>query len=74
MEEEFIKYRELIRYLIWYNTERVQSGLGNVSLLEWVCYKFNENSHQSQILWTYIHTLDNLLLISKIFKNHDEEV
>ncbi|MDW8095106.1 MAG: integrase core domain-containing protein [Caldimicrobium sp.] len=66
LEEEFIEYREwmlkddleefnreLMRYLIWYNTERVHSGLGNVSPLEWICYKFYENSPQSKIIWTY---------------------
>ncbi|MCS7200503.1 MAG: transposase [Caldimicrobium sp.] len=53
LEEEFIEYRKLIRYLIWYNTERVHSGLGNVSPLEWICYKFYENSPQSKIIWTY---------------------
>ncbi|MCS7149378.1 MAG: hypothetical protein RMI93_01370 [Caldimicrobium sp.] len=52
--------RELMRYLIWYNTERVQSGLGNVSPLEWICYKFNENSPQSKILWTHTRTCPKL--------------
>ncbi|MCX7873585.1 MAG: integrase core domain-containing protein [Caldimicrobium sp.] len=71
MEEEFIEYREwmlkddleefnreLMRYLMWYNTERVHSGLGNVSPLEWICYKFYENSPQSKILWTHTKPLD----------------
>ncbi|MCS7199935.1 MAG: integrase core domain-containing protein [Caldimicrobium sp.] len=34
LEEEFIEYRGLMRYLIWYNTERAHSGLENVSPLE----------------------------------------
>ncbi|MCX7872997.1 MAG: hypothetical protein N2327_00995 [Caldimicrobium sp.] len=34
--------RELMRYLMWYNTERVHSDLGNESPLEWICN-----------IWTY---------------------
>ncbi|MCX7873774.1 MAG: hypothetical protein N2327_05020, partial [Caldimicrobium sp.] len=55
--------RELMRYLIWYNTERVHSGLGNVSPLEWICYKFYENSPQSKIIWTYTFFVDRAYLL-----------
>ncbi|MCX7874171.1 MAG: hypothetical protein N2327_07055 [Caldimicrobium sp.] len=53
MEEEFIEYKDLMRFLMWCDMERVHITLGNVSPLEWICYKFNENSPQSKILWTY---------------------
>ncbi|MCX7612802.1 MAG: hypothetical protein N2Z40_01055, partial [Caldimicrobium sp.] len=49
--------------LLWYlwsyyrakvgGTLGVGFGLGNVSPLEWICYRFNENSPQSKILWSH---------------------
>ncbi|MDW8094277.1 MAG: hypothetical protein RMI63_04510 [Caldimicrobium sp.] len=38
LDEEFIEYRKLMRNLIWYDMERVHSGLGKVLPLEWICY------------------------------------
>ncbi|MCS7149131.1 MAG: hypothetical protein RMI93_00110, partial [Caldimicrobium sp.] len=56
LEEEFVVYREFMRYLICCDTERVHNGLGNVSPLEWICYKFNENFPWSKILWTHTNS------------------
>ncbi|MCX7873389.1 MAG: hypothetical protein N2327_02995, partial [Caldimicrobium sp.] len=56
LEEEFIEYRDLMRFLMWCDTERVHSGLGNVSPLEWICYKFYEHSPQSKIIGTCTKT------------------
>ncbi|MCX7614053.1 MAG: hypothetical protein N2Z40_07560 [Caldimicrobium sp.] len=35
----------------WDELIGVSLRLGNVSFLKWICYKLNENSPQSKILW-----------------------
>ena len=50
--------RELMEYLIWYNTERVHSGIGGKAPLGYFCDKFLKNSAESKIIWTHKTTLD----------------
>ncbi|MEN3039660.1 MAG: integrase core domain-containing protein, partial [Candidatus Kryptonium sp.] len=74
LEEEFMKYgewmlkgdlrefnKELMRYLIWCNTERIHKGLKKVCPWECICYKFKENFHQSKILWTHTFNLTKVI-------------
>lgn len=66
LEEEYIEYmreelrediewfnRSLMRYMIWYNVERVHSGLKYKTPLGYFCEKFLKNNTQSEIIWTH---------------------